>query len=70
MPWRTLDTSSLLADMRAMREATISGNVGAFPRPLGPVLRRPPYPSEETPDEEDIQYDGYTVPPQYRALYR
>ena len=52
--WETLDLAALLAARDAQHEATTSANAGAYPVPLGGMLKRdypygsggrPPYPT-------------------------
>jgi hypothetical protein len=57
MSWKTLDVARMLS---RREEATTSANVGAFERPIGPVLSRyPSSPSPHIPAEIDIDSDYY-----------
>lgn len=51
----------------ALEEATLGGNAGAFPVPLGPVLTREPW-NKDRPDR--LPEVAYEIPEAYRELLR
>jgi hypothetical protein len=63
--WETLDVQALLVRRQGQHEATVGGNVGAYPVPMGTPLRAPvlapPLPSSPI-------YTGGTVLPDYHSV--
>jgi hypothetical protein len=57
MKWETLDVEALL-NKEELPEQTTSANVGSYPVPLGPVLRRPDVAGEEEDYLKDVP-DAY-----------